>query len=167
MSAVHNMLIRTINTIYLQAAGVSERGTPQDKADFVEYALLWADVVEGHHHIEETSYFPEIERLADAPGIMQPNVDQHHAFQPGLAAYSAYLKDVSAGTESPFDGARLTNILDQFMPVLTQHLHDEIQTLRGLGAYEDKTDWKKWSHGHTKAILDKAMADPGWKVSSQ
>jgi len=152
-----------MNTIYLQMVGVSERGTAQDRTDFVEYAQCWADFVAEHHHVEETLIFERIERLAEAPGIMQANIEQHNQFHPGLDLFSVYLADVRLGKEQ-FDGRKLMGIVDGFMPILTQHLHDEIQTLKTLSVYEHKTDWKKRWMEMSDEIVSKVINDPVFKV---
>jgi hypothetical protein len=163
MVVIHNLFIRIMNTIYLQCEGVSARGTAADKADFAEYALLWGESIAHHHHTEETMVFSQIETICGAPGIMQTNRDQHDAFHPGLDEYTAYLKGVVAGSDE-YDGARLRRIIDGFMPVLTEHLHDEIETLKGLRAHEDKTDWGKFTEELVAEIMKKAAEEEGFEV---
>lgn len=64
------MFLRTINAIYIQAPYVK----PQDQQAFLSYASCLFNGIEAHHHGEEESLFPEIERLTGNSGIMAENV---------------------------------------------------------------------------------------------
>ncbi len=68
--------------------------------------------------------------------------------------YDAYLTDVKAGKET-YDGAKLRALIDSFMPVLREHLSDEIDTLLALDKYEDKADLGSWFQDIQQRILDK------------
>lgn len=81
MSIVHNHLIRILNTIYLQAPFVS---LPQDITDFTTYMHAWLKLIHEHHGNEEELFFPWIEEYVGIKGYMEPNVEQHHAFAPGM-----------------------------------------------------------------------------------
>lgn len=118
-----------------------------------------------HHDNEEELFFPRLEELVGVPGLMTSNVEQHVAFHDGLETLQAYLGAVEAG-EDKFDGKRLRGIIDSFMPVLTEHLHDEIKTLVALDKYEDKCDWEGWMHKIALEIVAKMQADPQAQVSS-
>ncbi len=78
MVVIHNIILRGINSVYLQCVNVER--DPGAVADFVNYASVWAGLVKEHHDGEEELIFPELEELVGAPGIMAANVDQHHAF---------------------------------------------------------------------------------------
>jgi hemerythrin-like domain-containing protein len=73
MALSHNVLIRGLNSIYLQAPHIS----PSEYAPFISYALCWAELLDAHHRMEETSLFPTIERITGEVGIMDKNVEQH------------------------------------------------------------------------------------------
>jgi hypothetical protein len=163
MIAVHNCLLRAINAVYLQAANVEATGDEAVIAAFVNFATLWSDIVHEHHHNEETKLFPDIEALVGAPGCLQANVEQHHQFEPGLHAYQAFVADVSAGKEK-FSAAKLKGIIDGFMPVLTQHLHDEIETLKGLKKYGEDVDWETYMQELNKRL--RAKSPPNAMVSN-
>lgn len=158
MIIIHNILLRGINAVYLQCENVAKRGTPRDVDDFVNYAIQWYRTVERHHQEEETHVFPEIEKIVGAPGIMTPNVEQHEAFHPGLEEYKMYLGRVQGGEET-FDGLKLRKIIDSFMPILRQHLHDEINTLVALAKYDDKVDWATWWAKIMKEIMAQTKDD--------
>ncbi|GKT45527.1 uncharacterized protein ColSpa_05708 [Colletotrichum spaethianum] len=157
MTIIHNLIIRILNTIYLQCINVEK--SPKDVQDFVSYAIEWARMVQEHHHTEEETVFPSIEKMAGVPGLMQANVAQHEAFHDGLHAYMGYLEKVQKGEEA-YSGERLKGIIDSFMPILRQHLSDEIDTLVKLGDYD--CDWETWFKKLQKELLAKAD-DPNLK----
>ncbi len=47
------------------------------------------------------------------------------------------------------------------MAVLMAHLEDEIDTLRTLENYEDKTSWAKWTVEVTNMVVKKAQTPDG------
>ena len=133
MCLVHNMLIRGLNSIYLQAPHIQ----PADMKPFANYVLGWCHGLHSHHDGEETMFFPAIEKMTGEPGVMDTNVEQHKRFHDGLEQLQAYAGDVVAGKEA-YDGGRVVGIIDAFGPALIQHLNDEIPTILGLRQYGDK-----------------------------
>lgn len=129
MANVHNALLRGLNSIYLQAPHVAQ---PADVADLMLYTKAWVDTVHHHHSLEETIFFSRVDALAKEAGVpeglMDPNVDQHHAFEPKLHETLAWVEGVRQG-ETGYDSKTLIGLIDSFAPILTQHLHDEIATL--------------------------------------
>jgi hypothetical protein len=87
-----------------------------------------------HHSTEESTLFPQLEEMAGVKGIMDANVEQHHAFTEGMDAFSAYLQGVVANRKT-YDGARIQKLIDAFGATLVRHLHDEIPTLLSLRQY--------------------------------
>jgi hemerythrin HHE cation binding domain-containing protein len=162
MAAVHNVFIRGLNAIHLQAINVGTKGTEQDIRDFVEFAAVWAQGIHEHHDLEETYVFPTIEKLTGVQGIMDANVQQHVAFHDGLSQYEGYLKRVLEGEEK-YDGEKFRGIIDSFGETLGQHLNDEIPTLAGLRKF-DKVDWIAFQKGIEEKIMEVVHA-PGVKVS--
>lgn len=73
MALVHNMLIRSFNSIYLQATKVR----PEDHVDFLNYCSAWHTTVKGHHDAEEEVYFPGIEQATGVKGIMDSEAHEH------------------------------------------------------------------------------------------
>lgn len=138
MANVHNALLRGLNAIYLQCTHIQ---APADIADFLIYVKAWGDTVHHHHHSEETLFFPRVDELAKEAGqqesVMNANVEQHHAFEPGLGKMIEFAKDVQEGRKM-FEGDVLKEIIDGFAPVLTEHLHDEIDTLLKLEPYPEQ-----------------------------
>lgn len=132
MANVHNALLRGLNAIYLQAAQVTEA---RDITDFMVYIKSWTDTVHHHHSLEETLFFPRLGELLKAVGepehLMDANVDQHHMFEPKMMEMHQYVQDV-LDEKTPYDSGLLKGLIDGFAPVLTEHLHDEIDTLMRL-----------------------------------
>jgi hemerythrin-like domain-containing protein len=131
MANVHNVLLRPLNAIYHQAPFIR---IPVDVADFMLYITAWADTLHHHHSLEESLFFPMVEKIAkeagidDCEGIMGGNVDQHHEFEPKIAELVKWAEEVVAGKKT-YDAVELKRQIDDFAPILTQHLHDEIGTL--------------------------------------
>src|SRR4051794_36167439 len=75
MALGHNVLIRGLNSIYLQAPNISA----EDAADFISYAKCWHEILHAHHTMEETVLFPAIEAKTGEKGIMDGNVEQHRS----------------------------------------------------------------------------------------
>lgn len=133
MACAHNVIIRGLNAVYLQACHVP----PEQQASFLNFAEFWFKVIENHHNIEETVFFPVLEEMTGDKNVMKVNHDQHEEFQEDLAAYLGYIKKCQAG-EVQYDGKELLRLIDGFGPVLWQHLHDEIPTFTDLKRYGDK-----------------------------
>jgi hemerythrin-like domain-containing protein len=134
MANVHNVLLRGLNSIYLQAPHVT---SPPDIADLLLYTKAWADTVHHHHSLEESIFFPRADALAREAGVqeslMNPNVDQHQLFEPMVQKTMEWVDEVRRG-EKEYECKTLLGLIDSFAPVLTKHLHDEIDTLMGLEA---------------------------------
>lgn len=127
MVLIHNLLLRSLNSIYLQAPHI----LPADVPAFCRYTLAWYNLIHLHHTGEETMFFPAVERMSGETGVMDAEKAQHAAFDLGVTKMKEFVEGVVAGTEK-WDGKRLVGIIDDFGGVLKQHLSDEIQTLQGL-----------------------------------
>lgn len=133
MACVHNLLIRGLNAIYLQALYIK----PADEKSFVNYILTFSALLHAHHTGEEVDFFPTVEAMAGEKGMMEANVEQHHAFHDPLEAFDQYIKAIAAGQDK-YDGKKVVGLIDAFGPALMQHLADEIPTIQGLRKYGDK-----------------------------
>lgn len=138
MANVHNLLLRGLNAIYLQCENVKKA---DDIADFVLYIKAWGDAVHHHHHSEEVYMFPKYDQMAKDAGetgiAMSTNVDQHAAFESGFQKLRDYATDVQSGKE--YDSKVVKAMIDDFAPVFTQHLHDEVDSLFLLERFDGKT----------------------------
>lgn len=135
MATVHNMMVRGLNSIYLQAPHVQ----PEDYQSFLNYSYCFYDLLHNHHGGEEANIFPAIELMSGEEGIMAKNVEQHHAFEAGLNSYKDYIDRYRSGEES-YDGSKFVDIIDSFASGMVGHLHDEIATLLGLAKYADRPE---------------------------
>jgi len=130
MACVHNLMVRGLNAIYLQAPHIA----PADEANFLDFVGIWYELLHTHHTGEEEEFFPMLEAMAGEKGIMEANVEQHHAFHDALEAFAAYVRECAAGRER-YDGRKVVEMIDVFGPTLMQHLADEIPTIQGLRKY--------------------------------
>ncbi len=158
MIIMHNFFLRIINSVYLQCVNVERSAA--DIPSFVAFARAWASSLHDHHTAEESYVFPDIEKITGIEGLMAGNVEQHHGFEEGVHAYAAYLDAVQEGKEK-YDGQKLSDIIDGFMPVLRQHLEEEVDTLKDLEKFEDKTDWAAWTKKVKATILEKGRTKDG------
>jgi len=133
MALVHNMMIRGLNAIYLQAPHI----TAKDENAFSRFILYWYQLLHVHHSGEETDFFPHIEQLTGVAGLMGNNVAQHEVFHAGVDALRDFAQAV-ADKQAPYDGARVVTLIDAFGAALAQHLTDEIPTIEGLRDHNEK-----------------------------
>lgn len=145
MANVHNMIIRGINSIYLQAPHIQ----PADHKPFSRYILAFYTLLHVHHTGEEEMFFPEVEKMAGVKGVMDGNIEQHRVFGAGLESLKEYAEGVLADKHG-FEGGKVVEIIDGFGESLVKHLTEEIPTLVGLRAHGEKMK------GLTKALQDEA-----------
>jgi hemerythrin-like domain-containing protein len=141
MALVHNMIIRILNCIYLQAPNVK---LDKDIEDFTTFMYAWTVLIHEHHGNEEKFFFPWLEEDIGVAGYMEKNIEQHHAFAPGMKRFDEYVTALRAGTEK-FDGAKVRSIIDDFGEILALHLKEEIEAFEELERFGDKLDWKRWN----------------------
>lgn len=127
MAQTHNTIFRGLNAIYHQAKQVVP-GT-KDAADLLLFCAIACDFIECHHHAEETVYFPAIEEAADMPGLMDGNIEQHHALEEGLERLRRYANDTN---KWEYDAEELQHIIGQLAGPLGTHMHEEIPTILDL-----------------------------------
>lgn len=146
MCLAHNIMVRSLNSIYHQCEGVSK---PEDVKDFIIYCQTLVEEIEMHHHFEEIVLFPEIAEYTGEKDIMEANVTQHHAFHAGLEKFHEYIYKATFET---YDGKEVKRMMEEFGPTLAVHLSDEIVTLLGLDKYGGEKLAVAWDHVE-KAIL--------------
>jgi len=160
MTIVHNHLIRILNCIYQQAPFVS---LPQDITDFVVFVHTWVMLIHEHHRSEEKFFFPWIEEHIGIKGYMEPNVEQHHAFEPGMKELEAYITALRLPADDPqkeiYSGQKIRSIIDGFGGIITDHLKDEIAFLEKLEEFGDKIDWEDIGKRVGKHAVDHAETD--------
>ncbi|KAJ7644766.1 hypothetical protein FB45DRAFT_299503 [Roridomyces roridus] len=123
MAAAHNAFIQGINAMVAHAPNITS-----DKVEpFMVFSLAVVDSIHHHHDMEETFYFPEIEKKLGA-GSMSASVDQHHTFVPQLVQLKEWIESVRAGTEM-YDGKLLVEKVHSFSDIMINHLNEEIPSL--------------------------------------
>ena len=154
------MIIRTLNTIYHQAPHIK----PDDEKSFLQYCILFCRGVDSHHNAEERTFFPAVEKMTGAEGIMDTNKEQHKAFHDGLHSLWNYVKACQVGDDE-YDGQKILRIIDGFGEDLSKHMADEIPSLLALKRYGDKVEdlWKAFGEAGQESMLS---ALPGLEPSS-
>jgi hypothetical protein len=142
MAFSHNAVLRGINCIYLQAPNVKK---PEDIEDLLFLTKVWAKWLINHHEIEEDRIFPGFEEVIGKPGLLNANVEQHHIFSGALETLLAYATSTSP---KDYSGERLRAIIDGFSEPLCRHLHEEIDTLLSLRAYDGPALLKVWKENN-------------------
>ncbi|KAI1179386.1 hemerythrin HHE cation binding domain-containing protein [Nemania sp. FL0916] len=135
MALAHNLMIRSLNAMYLQAPHIAA----EQEGPFLRFCELWHQVVEHHHRTEEEILFPMLEEMTGDRDVMAENAKQHDAFQGGLTVFVGYVRECLSG-ERKYDSEELVLVLDEFAPILWQHLSDEIPSLVALERYGAKVD---------------------------
>jgi hemerythrin-like domain-containing protein len=137
MDNVDNGLIRSLNSMYLQASYVTEDA---DIQDLLQFAIFWESWIEKHHLGEEKLVFPDVARIIGQKDIMDTNIERHHAFLSGMQGFLAYVKECKNGNSvEKYDRVKFMQLIDSFGPLLAKHLADEIETLLELEKYEVAT----------------------------
>ncbi|KAB8292894.1 hypothetical protein EYC80_007260 [Monilinia laxa] len=142
MALVHNILLRGLNSIYLQAPNVKETN---DIADFVKFCDAWSSILHSHHAAEETVYFKLLDEQSSQDGVFIANHIEHEKFLPGLLAFDLEL-------------------IDAFGTDLESHLHHEISVLEDLGR-DDSIDWEQC--GKAMAQFSKKNSDRVWLIDHE
>jgi hypothetical protein len=80
MALAHNVFIRGLNSIYLQAPHIK----PSEAPSFISYSLCLYESLNAHHEMEETVLFPGIEEKTGEKGIMDMDIKQHRMLPPSV-----------------------------------------------------------------------------------
>lgn len=130
MATVHNLIVRGLNALYLQAPNVA----PADEPYFLNFAGVWYELLHAHHLCEEQHFFRKVDAMAGEKDTMEANVEQHDAFRGQLEEFGAYI-DACVTGKAKYDGKKLLAIVDSFGPALMRHLADEIPSIQELRKY--------------------------------
>jgi hemerythrin-like domain-containing protein len=152
MALVHNILLRGLNCIYLQAPNISY---PSDVQDFLSFCDAWSCTLHSHHKTEETVYFPLLEEQCREKGVQARNHAEHETFLQGLLVFDVFIAEVRDNGE--YDGAKLVKLIDSFGQALETHLKNEIGLLLSLEK-DAQIDWD---------LLGKTMAQHSKKVADR
>ncbi|KAK5955566.1 hypothetical protein OHC33_003207 [Knufia fluminis] len=134
MALAHNGILRGLNSIYLQATHIPRKDLDTVR-DFLTYCQCWSESMHHHHDMEEEHFFPSIEQVTGVQGIMERNIEQHRAFTPGFNSFHEYAQTCPP---KDYDGQKIQSLIESFAEPLSQHLHDEVDTLRALDKYDSE-----------------------------
>jgi hemerythrin-like domain-containing protein len=151
MALIHNILLRGLNCIYLQAPNIQ---TPRDIQDFMLFCDAWSCTLHSHHKTEETVYFPLLDEQCAEKGVASKNHDEHETFLSGLIGFDKFVKGVREG--GSYEKDMFKGILDDLGPKLEAHLISEIGVLESLEK-DEGIDWDLL--GKTMAAQSKKVAD--------
>jgi hypothetical protein len=144
MAHFHNILLRCLNALYLQAPYLK---TDTDKQDFITLTNHFLTFLHHHHEAEENDIFPEFTKAFPAID-MSANVDEHRAFD---ASYHALLSWASTTTPTTYSPSEAQTLLHALGTDLAPHLRNEITTLLALRGYDSATLLRIWSAAGQKA----------------
>jgi hemerythrin-like domain-containing protein len=150
MAQIHNVMVRGLNSMLIQAPFIS---TPTDTRDFIDYALSFCVLIHEHHNTEEVLLFPLIEDCTGVPGIMDKNVVQHEAFVPKLHDFKNYLTQIKLSVRK-YDPKKFVALLNSFAGLMAEHLMDEVKILEEMEKYA--IDWKMINERTTKHAVETA-----------
>ncbi|KAF5367952.1 hypothetical protein D9758_004512 [Tetrapyrgos nigripes] len=120
MAWLHLVVWNSFKSAYFYA----DKYEKDDFQNYVDYALLSAEFLVGHHDAEESSLFPVIEKKV--PGSMDKNEAQHQSFLKELGQLVDYLKSAKPDT---FDASKYRAQIDTILAPIMEHLADELDTL--------------------------------------
>jgi hemerythrin-like domain-containing protein len=148
MTLAHNLILRGLNSIYLQADNISQS---EDISDFLHYCKAWYLTIHHHHEGEEKYLFPAIAEYTGEKDIMDTNIAQHEVFDEGVEGLNEYLENATPET---YDGKLVKSKIEGFAPALQTHLREEIATLLNLEKYGGKNLAKSWAYLHKKVFAE-------------
>lgn len=156
MTLAHNLMIRYLNSIYLQATGITQS---DDIAAFLFYCRAFCQLLHEHHRAEEEGFFPMIEEYTGKKGIMDREVEQHKAFDSSLHLFEQY---VSETQPEDYSGSKLRTLIDEFAPALLKHLYAEVSSLISVGEEFGGDQLRQTFDGWEKELVkeSQAKADP-------
>lgn len=153
MTLPHNMLLRGLNSIILQAPHVNKLG---DVKDFLFFCRAWVTMVEQHHKAEDDVYFPALKRVSGRPYLCESEKAQHEGLHEGLERLKAYIEETEGNVEKyKWEGeGGLKEVVDSFAGDFRQHLCDEIEMLLSLKDVDSDELLGAWEalKNHVKAM---------------
>lgn len=132
MAHAHNLFLRGLNSVYLQAPMVKQK---QDVEDLFIFCRAWIIGVKHHHGIEETKLFPAIEEITRYQSTCEKERAQHKIIHDGLNLLERYLTETAP---EKYRWEDLQSVFNTFVPTLHAHLNEEIQILLSLENIQDK-----------------------------
>jgi hemerythrin-like domain-containing protein len=126
MALAHNMFLRALNSIYLQAPLIHD---PTDVADLYIFCEAWIHLIHHHHSIEESTFFSELEQYTHNPELTAREREQHKIIHEGLDQLQKYVTETAP---SDYKWTDLETVFESFGSTLQTHLHEEVQMILDL-----------------------------------
>ncbi|KAG9084227.1 hypothetical protein FRC07_013682 [Ceratobasidium sp. 392] len=123
MAAIHNILIRSFNSIIYHAPNIKHEDVPS----FMKYCNSVVGTVHEHHGVEEQIVFPVFEEKM-GKGAMDANVTQHDDFMPKFDEWAELCKNILA-KKAEYQPTEFIKLMRESTDVLAVHLVDEIPTM--------------------------------------
>jgi hemerythrin-like domain-containing protein len=144
MAVAHNMFIRGLNSVYLQAPLIHE---PKDAADLFIFCKAWIIAIKHHHDVEEAALFTDLEKFTHDAKILARERDQHRQIHEGLSRFKQYITETQP---EAYRWKDFESVLESFSGVLKMHLTEEIEALLKLRDTEVTDEELKLAWKHTE-----------------
>lgn len=142
MYMVHTLLLREFGAMAALVRGVPD-GDTERVGIVVEHIELVADLLHHHHNAEDVHIWPKLlARLPEATAPLVRTMERHHRAIEVLnddlgTALTAWLSTASGG-------AAVAAILDELVPLLTEHLvTEEDEVLPLIGRCVTAAEWEE------------------------
>ena len=148
------MILRGLNSILRQAPYIRDSSKhayiEQEVKDLLFFVHTWVKVLDHHHNVEETVFFPAVEEVTGIVGLMDDLEVEHEEFYPGLMALKAYVESVS---EKPreYRWTTMRTMINSFAPALTNHLYAEIDFLLAMEKFDSEGLKQCWDEAEKAA----------------
>lgn len=151
MVKAHNLFLRGLNSIYLQAPYVS---IPTDIKDFFIFCRAWIHTVNVHHSQEDSILFPGIIELTGREDIVSPEQESHRVLHEGLERFGDWIGHVEADRQkwSWHGESGLKAVLDSFVNAFVKHLREEIDMLCSLKDYDSQQLVELWDRAEDAVL---------------
>lgn len=110
--------------------------------------------MEHHHHVEETVFFPALQKVDGIPeGLLDAPLNQHVVIHEGLIKLLNYATSTSK-QPAEYRWNTMKGIIDSFAPDLNKHLNEEIDILLKFESYNSEAIWKCFQATEKAATAD-------------
>ncbi|KDE07590.1 hypothetical protein MVLG_02056 [Microbotryum lychnidis-dioicae p1A1 Lamole] len=127
MSTRMNMFHTHFRQTFANVWRMSEKVSPDELQDFLDYAEEFVHHLEGHHGIEERYIFPVLAKKM--PEFREEHLEEHEQIHAGMDRYQDYIRAARA-TPTAFSPEKLREIMGLMGPILFYHLDAEVETLK-------------------------------------
>lgn len=149
MTRTHNIILRGLNAIIQQgphvAISTDRDYDPQISNDFLRYVGCWRKMASHHHWVEESFFFPELERYCSQPGRMSGAQHEHELSEESMERPAAYM--ATTGPEVFRWGGQggMRRLQDALCEPRVQHLYVEIDVILALKDLDSELVHSLWA----------------------